>query len=93
MSEEKVNNVESKNSVKPAASVTLGICTILFSTLWYIAIPTGILAILLGKSSVKKYASKGGKAGTVLGIIGLIMSAVVYVGIFVFMLAFGDEIF
>lgn len=63
MSEEKVNNVESKNSVAPVASITLGICSILFAAFWYISFPTGILAILFGKHSVKKFASKGGKAG------------------------------
>lgn len=93
MSEEKVNNLESKNSVKPAAAITLGICSILFASLWYIAIPAGILAILFGKSSVKKFASKGGKAGVVLGIIGLIMTAILYLGIFLFFFAFGEEIF
>lgn len=93
MSEENVKNVDPKHSVAPAASITLGICSVLFATLWYIALPTGILAIIFGKSSVKKFASKGGKIGTILGIIGLVITAILYVGIFLFMYAFGDEIF
>ena len=89
-------NVEVKNtnkSVAPVASVTLGICSMLFAFLWYVGLPCSILSMIIGKHCVKKYASKGGKAGFVLGLIGLIMFAVIYVGICVLVLILKDEMF
>ena len=49
--------------------------------MWYISIPTGILAIVFGKNGIKKSGSKAAKAGMILGIVGISLCVVVYVSI------------
>lgn len=60
-------------------SLVLGIISIVFSTFWYISIPSGILALIFGVKSVKKFNSKIGKAGLITGIIGLSICAFLYI--------------
>jgi hypothetical protein len=61
------------------ASLVLGIISIITDLFWYITLPTGILAIIFGKKSIKAYGSKLGKAGLILGIIGLSLFAFIYI--------------
>lgn len=63
----------------PAASLTLGIISIVTALFWYITLPTGILAIVFGAKSAKKLGSKLGKAGLITGIIGLAIFAFIYI--------------
>lgn len=93
MSNENVEVKSTSNTVTPVASITLGIISMLFAWLWYIGLPCSIIAMIVGKHATKKYASKGGKVGFVLGIIGLIMTAIAYVGICILVLVLKDEIF
>lgn len=93
MSNENVETKNTSNTVAPAASITFGIISMLFAWLWYIGLPCSLLAMLTGKHSVNKYASKAGKVGFVLGIIGLIMFAIAYIGICIFVLAIKDQLF
>ena len=53
------------------AGFVLGIISILSALFWYITLPSGILAIIFGAKSVKRIGSKLGKAGMILGIVGL----------------------
>lgn len=76
--EEKV--IDKNKSGMPVASLTLGIVSIVLSTFWYISLPAGILAIVFGES-IKKMGSKLGKAGMILGIIGLSILLLIYVSI------------
>lgn len=73
--EEEVN----KTSMHVAALV-LGIISVLTVAFWYISIPTGILAIIFGVKSARKTGSKMGKAGMVLGIVGLALCVFMYIG-------------
>ena len=41
-----------------AASLALGIISIIFSLFWYLTLPTGILAIVFGVKAIKKTGSK-----------------------------------
>ena len=50
-------------------SLVLGIISIVTALFWYIALPTGILAIVFGVKSARKIGSKVGKAGMITGII------------------------
>ena len=59
----------------PAASLTLGIISILTIIFWYMSLITGILAIVFG---VHRINSKLGKAGMVLGIIGVSLCCFIY---------------
>ena len=68
----------SNYSGMPAASLTLGIISILTIIFWYMSLITGILAIVFGVKSIHKINSKLGKAGTVLGIIGVSLCCFIY---------------
>lgn len=62
----------------PAASLTLGIISILTIIFWYMSLITGILAIVFGVKSIHRTNSKVGKAGMVLGIIGVSLCCFIY---------------
>lgn len=59
-------------------SLVLGIISIVTSLFWYMTIPTGVIAIVLGVKSAKKFGSKLGKAGMITGIIGLSLFVFIY---------------
>ena len=71
--------MEEKNKVAmPIASLVCGIICVLTVIFWYVSVPTGILAIVFGVKSIKKYGSKLGKAGMILGIVGLSLFVLIY---------------
>ena len=59
-------------------SLVLGIVSIVTALFWYMTIPTGVIAIVLGVKSVKKFGSKLGKAGMITGIVGLSLFMFIY---------------
>ena len=59
-------------------SLVLGIISIVTSLFWYMTIPTGVIAIVLGVKSAKKFGSKLGKAGMITGIVGLSLFVFIY---------------
>lgn len=71
------NELKNKSSMG-AAALTLGIISVVFAIFWYISLPTGILAIIFGKKAINKVGSKIGKAGLILGIVGLSLFAFIY---------------
>lgn len=71
------NEIKNKSSLG-IASLTLGIISVVFALFWYITVPTGILAIVLGRKAITKVGSKLGKAGFILGIVGLSLFAFIY---------------
>ena len=68
-----------KKSGLGIASLVLGIISILSAIFWYIALPSGVLAIILGAKSIKRVGSKIGKAGLITGIVGLALFAFLYI--------------
>lgn len=70
---------DKKKNVIHIASLVLGIISIITALFWYITLPTGILAIVLGVKSVKRMGSALGKAGMITGIIGLSLFALIYI--------------
>jgi len=74
------NELKNKSSLG-VASLTLGIVSIALAIFWYISIPTGILAIVLGKKAINRIGSKLGKAGLITGIVGLSLFAFIYLSI------------
>ena len=78
--------MEKQKSGMGAAALTLGIISIVFAIFWYISLPTGILAIIFGVKSIKRYGSKSGKAGLITGIVGLALFAFVYISLLVVLL-------
>ena len=76
--------MEENNKNKSAmgiAGFVLGIISTLSTLFWYITLPTGVLAIILGAKSAKKTGNKLGKAGMILGIVGLSRFAFIYISL------------
>lgn len=73
---EKGNELKVSSGV---ASLVLGIISTLTVMFWYVTIPTSILAIVLGVKSIKRAGSKTGKAGMILGIVGLSLFMLIYI--------------
>lgn len=74
-------NESKKKSSFSVASLTLGIISIISALFWYITLPTGILAIVFGRKAISKVGSKLGKAGFILGIVGLSLFAFIYLSL------------
>ena len=74
------NEIKNKSSLGVAA-ITLGIISVVFTLFWYITIPSGILSIVLGRKAISRVGSKLGKAGFILGIIGLSIFTFIYLSI------------
>ena len=72
--------MEQNKNVMNVASLVLGIISIVTALFWYIALPSGILAIIFGVKSAKKNGSKLGKSGMITGIIGLAITLFLYIG-------------
>ena len=70
-------NIKNK-SASSVASLVLGIISIVTALFWYITLPTGILAIIFGAKTTRKFGSKLGKAGLITGIVGVSLFAFIY---------------
>ncbi len=60
-------------------SLVLGIISIITNLFWYISLPTGITAIVLGAKSYKKEGKKLGLAGLITGIVGVSLCLLIYI--------------
>lgn len=72
---------EVNKSTMHVASLELGIISIVFALFWYISIPASIIAIIFGVKSARKTGTKVGKAGMITGIVGLSLTAFMYIGL------------
>lgn len=81
---------DKRKSGMPVASLTLGIVSIVTALFWYITLPTGVLAIIFGAISAKKLGSKLGKAGLIIGIVGLAMFAFIYIGLTILIILYNN---
>ncbi len=79
--------MEENKNVIHIVSLVLGIISIVTALFWYITIPSGILAIILGVKSARATGSKMGKAGMITGIIGLALFGFIYIGLILIILA------
>lgn len=70
--------MESKKSGLSVASLTLGIISIVLFSFWYVAMPTGILALIFGVKGAKRTGSKLAKAGIITAIVGLSLFVLFY---------------
>ena len=62
-------------------SLVLGIISIVTTLFWYISLPTGITAIVLGTKSYKKEGKKLGIAGLITGIVGVSFCLLIYISL------------
>ena len=60
-------------------SLVLGIISVLTTLFWYISLPAGITAIVLGTKSYKKEGKKLGIAGLITGIVGVSLCLLIYI--------------
>ncbi len=91
--ENEVNNVESEvnqsTNTTPTndkkgfsiAALVLGIIAIVLCCIWYVSIPCGIIALVLGIIGIKSSKRGMSIAGIVTGVIGIILCIVLYVGV------------
>lgn len=101
---EKVNNTEETKKEATAkvvedpkkekkgfciASLVLGIVALVFFCLWYISIPCGILAIIFGILGIKSMNRGMAIAGLITGSIGLVISTLIIIALFMFGFAVG----
>lgn len=68
-----------KRIVSHIVSLVLGIISLFTTFFWYISLPTGIIAIVLGTKTYKKYGSKLGLSGMITGIVGLAFCLLIYI--------------
>lgn len=91
--ENEVNNVESEvnqaNNTAPAndkkgfsiAALVLGIIALVLCCIWYVSIPCGIIALILGIIGLKSSKRGMSIAGIITGVIGMILSIVLVIAI------------
>ncbi len=64
--------------VSHVVSLVLGIISIVTSFFWYISLPSGIIAMVLGTKSYKEYGKKLGLAWRITGLIGDSLCVLLY---------------
>ncbi len=91
--ENEVNNVESEvnqaTNTAPAndkkdfsiAALVLGIIALVLCCIWYVSIPCGIIALILGIIGLKSSKRGMSIAGIITGVIGMILSIVLVIAI------------
>ena len=78
-----MKNKNEERAVMHIVSLVLGIISILTGFFWYMSIPAGIVAIIFGVKTYKKMGSKLGLAGMITGIVGLALSLLIYITLFI----------
>ncbi len=74
---------ENNRIVSHIVSLVLGIISVVTTLFWYISLPTGIIAIVLGAKSYKKEGKKLGIAGLVTGIVGVSICVLIYISLMI----------
>ncbi|MBQ8131478.1 MAG: hypothetical protein IJ193_03215 [Bacilli bacterium] len=72
--------------VSHIVSLVLGIISIVTTLFWYISLPSGITAIVLGAKSYKKDGKILGLAGLITGIVGIVICLLIYLSLFIILL-------
>lgn len=71
------------------ASMVLGIVALVFFCIWYVSIPCGILAIIFGILGIKTIHKGMAIAGLITGFIGLVISTLIVILLFIFGITVG----
>jgi hypothetical protein len=64
--------------VRRTLVLLLGIISLLGCSLWYVGIPTGLIAIVMGSQDVKLSGQRIARATLILGILGVVASLLIY---------------
>ena len=76
--EQPANEAKEESKGMSVAALVLGIVSLVLICIWYISIPSAILAIIFGIIGRKKGARGMGTAGLVLGIITIVFIVIFY---------------
>ena len=75
-----------KKSPSSITGFVCGLLSIIFCSILYLGLPLGILGIVFGTKGTKSSGSGLGKAGLILGIIGVSLTCLIYLAAFAFIL-------
>ena len=81
--------MKEKNEERPVSHIialVLGIISALTTFFWYISLPCGIAAIILGINTYKKVGSKMGLTGFITGIVGVAFTLLIYIFFFIILI-------
>ena len=81
-----MKNKSENHIVSHIVSLTLGIISVVTVLFWYISLPAGITAIVLGARSYKKEGKALGIAGMVTGITGTALCLLIYISLLIIMI-------
>ncbi len=81
-----MKNKNKDRRVLHIVSLVLGIISILTGLFWYMALPTGIMAIIFGVKSYRGYGSKIGLSGLITGIVGTSITVFIYLTLIILIL-------
>ena len=70
---------ENNKPISHIISLVLGIISVITTLFWYISLPAGITAIVLGVKSYRKEDKKLGLAGLITGIVGVSFCLLIYI--------------
>ena len=76
-----MKNKKEERVISHIVSLVLGIISIVTVLFWYISIPTGITAIILGIKSYKKENKTLGLSGMITGIVGTSLCLLIYISL------------
>ena len=74
---------EENRIISHIVALVLGIISTLTTFFWYISLPTGITAIVLGAKTYKQKGSKMGLAGLITGIVGVAFCLLIYISLII----------
>jgi hypothetical protein len=74
-------NKREERIVSHVVSLVLGIISIVTVFFWYLSIPSGIIAMVLGTKSYKSQGKKVGLAGLITGIVGVSLCVLIYIAL------------
>ena len=74
-------NKREERIVSHVVSLVLGIISIVTVFFWYLSIPSGIIAMVLGTKSYKSQGKKVGLAGLITGIVGVSLCVLIYISL------------
>ncbi len=74
-------NKKEERIVSHVVSLVLGIISIVTVFFWYLSIPSGIIAMVLGTKSYKSQGKKVGLAGLITGIVGVSLCVLIYIAL------------
>ena len=70
---------ENNKPISHIISLVLGIISVITTLFWYISLPAGITALVLGAKSYRKEDKKLGLAGLITGIVGVSFCLLIYI--------------